>query len=243
MPTTVFGRTAFDLTQPISPRTPRSSDHPQIRFDSLRWRSRHGQKTSTVTMSVHMGTHIDSPSLYYHDGATIDQIGPEITCGSAVVFSGERDDWGEITAADLDRSPEPIRPGDILIIRTGWHRHYADEERYILKGPGLTKDAFDWVVDHRVKMIASDSPSPEHFFSRWKRWLEMRPDVVKDLTVDPARFPPSYGHKTLLKLGIPLLESLGGEIDLLPPRVDLVALPLKYEDVEAAQARAIAFLP
>jgi kynurenine formamidase len=71
----------------------------------------------------------------------------------------------------------------------------------------------------------------------------MRPDIVKGLSVDEKKFPPSYGHKTLLKAGIYMLESLGGEIDeIVNKRVDLIALPLKYEGVEAAQVRAFALM-
>ena len=79
----VAGRPIFDLTQPLGPRTPRSSDHPEVRFDSLRWRSRHGLRTSTVTTSLHVGTHIDAPNLYFSDGATIDKIDLGRLCASA----------------------------------------------------------------------------------------------------------------------------------------------------------------
>lgn len=241
MPTTILGRKAYDLTQPISPRTPRSSDHPQVRFDTLRWRTRHGQVTHTVTMSVHISTHVDAPLMYYHDGLSVDRFPLDALCGSAVVVDCQREDWGAITADDLSHSAVPIQAGDIVVLHTGAHHYYDNEERYMLKAPGLTKDAIDWLVAKKVKALGSDSPSAEHFFSRWRRWTEMRPDIVKGLVVDEAKFPPSYGHKTLLKAGIFMLESLGGEIDqILNKRVDLIALPLKYEGVEAAQVRALA---
>ena len=60
---TVGERLVYDLTQPLGPRSPRSSDHPQARFESLRGRLRHGVRTSTLNTSVHVGTHVDSPDL------------------------------------------------------------------------------------------------------------------------------------------------------------------------------------
>ncbi len=238
----VAGKTVYDLTQPLSPRTPRSSDHPEVRFDNIRWYSRHGLRTSTATMSVHVGTHVDAPALYFPDGASIDQIPLDKLCGPAVFVDVASEDWAQIGPAELEASPEPIHPGDIVVLRTGWHHHYGDEQRYVLKAPGLTKDGVDWLVAHKVRLVASDSPSPEHIFMRSRQWRELRPDVFGSAEIDPAKFPPSYGHKTLFRAGICLLEGLGGEIDLVPHRAELIALPLKYVGVEAAQARVVALV-
>ena len=239
----VAGRRVYDLTMPLSPRTPRSSDHPEVRFDNIRWRSRHGLRTSTVTTSVHVGTHVDAPNLYLHDGLTIDKVPLERLCGTAVVVDVARDDWAEITPADLESSPVAIERDDIVILRTGWHRHYWDEERYILKPPGLNRDAVDWLCARGIKLIGSDSPSPEHVFFRARQWRDLRPDIFGDLNLDPLRWPRAYGHKTFFKHGICLLEWLGGEIDAVAgKRVDLIALPLIYEGAEAAQARVVALV-
>ena len=239
----IAGKTVYDLTQPLSPRTPRSSDHPEVRFDNVRWFSRHGLRTSTVFLSVHVGTHVDAPALYEHDGASIDQIPLEKLCGPAVFVDVRKDDWGEIGPAELEASPEKIVAGDIVVLRTGWHKHYGNEQRYVLKAPGLTKDGFDWLVAKGVRLIASDTPSPEHIFMRSRQWRDLRPDVFGTAVIDPAKFPPSYGHKTMFAAGICLLEGLGGEIDLVPVhRAELIALPLKYVGVEAAQARVVALV-
>jgi kynurenine formamidase len=236
-----LGREIFDLTQPLGPRTPRSSDHPEVRIDNIRWRSRHGLRTSTYTTSVHVSTHIDAPNLYFADGMTIDQVSLDRLCGTAVIVDAERDAWGEIGPADLEASPVPIGKDDIVLLRTGWHRHYGDEERYILRSPGLNRDGVDWLVDRGIKLVGADSPSPEHIFMRSRQWRELRPDIFGDVDIDPERFPPSYGHKALFRAGICLLEGLGGEIDqLVGRRVELVALPLLLEGAEAVQARVIA---
>lgn len=237
-----MGKEVLDLTQPLSPRTPRSSDHPEVRFDNVRWFSRHGLRTSTVFTSVHVGTHLDAPALFLHDGATVDQIGLDRLCGTAVVVEAPTDDWAEITPAHLEASKEPIRKGDIVVLRTGWHHHYWDEERYVLKAPGLGKAGIDWLVQKGVKLVAADTPSPEHVFMRSRQWRDLRPDIFGKADIDPERFPPaSYGHKELFRHGICLLEGLGGRIDeIVGQRVDLIALPLIYAGVEAAQARVVA---
>ncbi|MEA2622774.1 MAG: hypothetical protein QOH61_1684 [Chloroflexota bacterium] len=239
--TRISGRRAYDLTQPLGPRSPRSSDHPEVRFQSLRWRSRSGNRTSLLTTSVHVGTHVDAPNLYYPQGETIDQVPLARLCGTAVILDMTRDDWGEISAADLERATPAVEPNDIVVLRTGWHHHYGDEERYILKPPGLTRDAFDWLVARQVKLVGADSPSPEHIFMRARYWKELRADIFGGQELDRERWPASYGHRTLLREGICLLEGLGGQIDeVVGRRVELVVLPLLLEGVEAAQARVVA---
>jgi kynurenine formamidase len=239
--TVIAGAKVFDLTQPLSPRTPRSSDHAAIAFESVRWYSRHGIRTTSVKMHAHLGTHVDAPALYYPDGETIDQVPLGRLCGPAVIVDATLDDWGEIGPEVLERSAVPIEPGDAVVLRTGWHHHYGDEQRYILKAPGLTRHGVDWLVERGVRLVGADSPSPEHIFMRARQWRELRADVFGSVAIDAERFPLSYGHKTLLARGICLLEGLGGEIDeLVGRRVELVPLPLKYLGVEAAQARVIA---
>jgi len=242
-PATVAGRRIVDLTQPLSPRTPRSSDHPEVTFETVRWYSRHGLHTSVAHLSVHVGTHIDAPRLFLPNGATIDEIGLDVLCGPAVVIGFELDDWEVIDADRLAAAVPDIHPGDIVIIRTGWHRQYTDEQRYVLKSPGLDRSAFDWLIERGVCMVGSDTPSPEHIFMRSRQWSELRPDIFGAASFDPADFPPAYGHRSLFAHGIPLLEGLGGGIDeLVGSRVELLALPLPYVGVEAAQARVVALV-
>lgn len=230
----------FDLSQPLAPWSPRSSDHPQVTFESVRWRSRHGIRTSVLHTSVHVGTHIDAPAMYQHDGQTVDQLALDGLCGEAVIVDAPTRDWAPIGPDELNAGPD-VHTGDIVVLRTGWHRHAHDEERYVLKAPGLTRAGVDWLVAKGIKLIASDSPSPEHIFMRSRTWKTLRPDVFDSAVIDPAMYPPSYGHKTFFHHGIPLLEGLGGDIDKLTSnRVQLVALPIRLEGVEAAPARVIA---
>ncbi len=231
----------FDLTQPLSPKTARSSDHPAVEFKVLRWYSRDGICTRTIYASLHSGTHLDTAALYFPDGMTVDQLPLDRVCGTAVILDMPRGEWGEITADDLAAAAPRIEPDDIVVLHTGWHRHAGDEERYILKGPGLVKSAVDWLVERRIKALCSDSPSPEHPLMRAAQWKTLRPDLFGSVTIDPEKFPPHYAHKTLLPRGITMIESLGGQIEeLLGQRVTLFALPPKYVGVEAAQARVIA---
>ena len=230
-----------DLTQPLSPNTARSSDHPQVQFPVLRWFSRNGIKTRQIIASLHSGTHVDAPSMYFHDGRTIEQLPLEGFCGSGVVVDAALGEWGVITAEVLDRVAAEVGEGDIIALWTDWGRRYLDEETYVLKAPGLDKSGVDWLVERKVKAVYSDTPSSEHIFMRGRQWAELRPDLFKSLEYDPADFPPAYGHKTLLPAGIMMVENLSEDLgQFVGQRVMLLALPAKYEGVEAAPARVVA---
>ena len=47
-------------------------------------------RLSTVTMSVHSGTHVDAPSHFYEDGASVDMMAYEVMNGPARVVSSAR---------------------------------------------------------------------------------------------------------------------------------------------------------
>jgi kynurenine formamidase len=235
----------LDLSQRLSPTTPRSSDHPEVRFAVLRHYSTHGTLTREIHSSLHSGTHVDAPTLYIPGGKNVDEIPLEDFCGSGVVIDYSKlGDWGVITSELLDETAGEVREGDILALSTGWGEYYrTDEERYMLRHPGLDRSGVDWLIRRKVKAVYSDTPSSEHIFMRSRQWKVLRPDVFGSLDIDPEQFPPAYAHKQLLPAGIQMVEHLSEALgELAGQRVNLAAFPAKYAGVEAAPARVVAVL-
>ena len=233
----------IDLTQPLSPQTPRSSDHPQVAFPVLRHYSTHGTMTREIHASLHSGTHVDAPSLYDPVGKNIDDLPLDMFCGSGVVVDfSDLGDWGIITSDLLEERASEVAAGDILGLYTGWGKYYvSDEERYVLKAPGLDTSGVDWVVRRKIRAIYSDTPSSEHIFMRAGQWRVMRPDIFEKAEIDPGRFPRAYAHKRMLPAGIMMVENLSEALgSLVGQRVTLLAFPAKYQGVEGAPARVAA---
>jgi kynurenine formamidase len=69
----------------------------------------------------------------------------------------------EITAEDLDAAAEmagvTVRSGDILLVRTGFYRHFlaGDHERYMGPEPGLGLSTLEWLHEHEVAAVAMDN--------------------------------------------------------------------------------------
>lgn len=235
----------IDLTQPLSPQTPRSSDHPEVQFPVLRHYSTHGTKTREIHASLHSGTHVDAPSLYDPVGRNIEDLPLEDFCGTGVVVDlSHLGDWGIMSADVLDSAAADVKEGDIIGLWTNWAQYYFDdEERYVLKAPGLDRSGVDWMVKHKVKAIYSDTPSSEHIFMRSRQWRLLRPDVFDKAEIDPQRFPPSYAHKQMLPANIMMVENLSDALGtLVGQRTQLLAFPAKYAGVEGAPARVAALV-
>ena len=70
-------------------------------------------------------------------------------------------EWELIEPADLEAAGE-VRPGDIVVINTGWHRRYSDSMDYFGHGPGLSGVAARWLVDREVKLVGIDTATIDH---------------------------------------------------------------------------------
>jgi kynurenine formamidase len=235
----------YDLSQPLWKYSPKTVTAPEFESFEIRPLVRQGILTTGVRLTLHAGTHIDSPA---HLGfkMTVDEIPLETLCGTGVVLDMRREAWGVITAEDLSSASPRIEEGDRVVLNTHYHDYFDDHQKYMLTYPGLDKSAVDWLVEKRVSWVGSDTPSPEHTFCISKEKRLHRPDIWTDelmAKIDRERFIPMYGHKTLLGNNIMMIEQLGGDIDKVTgKRVTLIALPIKYKWAEASQVRVMAIL-
>lgn len=74
----------------------------------------------------------------------------------------------EITPADFERCVKDhgvaLEPGDLALVRTGWTRHWRNSPLFNgsqggLPGPG--RDGTQWLLDHGIGMVGSDTPAFE----------------------------------------------------------------------------------
>jgi kynurenine formamidase len=73
----------------------------------------------------------------------------------------------EITGAHLDATARAqgvqVRPGDSLLIRTGWGQYFGkDNARYLgEQSPGPGQDAARWMIDRKVRLAGNDTATFE----------------------------------------------------------------------------------
>jgi kynurenine formamidase len=98
----------------------------------------------------------------------IEHFGPVVTRGVLLDVAQAHgvdhfDDNHAITGADLDAAAASggvtVEPGDAILVRTG-HMHFlraGDKERYSWPSPGLSTQSIEWLRDHDVSAVATDT--------------------------------------------------------------------------------------
>ena len=173
-----------------------------------------------IDMVAHLGTHVDAPRHFVVDGPTIPEVPLERWYGPGVLWALPAEPHEEITAARLDAARPYARPGDIVVLRTNWWRYFG-EELYD-QHPSLAQSASDWLVDHRVKLLAIDFATP---------------DLAVHRRLEGFDFP---AHRTLLSNGVLIAENLTRLDQLMDGRIELMLLPIPIEGSDGAPARIIA---
>lgn len=208
-----------------------------------------------VTMTLHVGTHVDAlghftagPRMY--GGRTVEDtvgdlgiyalgaeaIPPVIargvlldvagTEGGAFLESGRPVTVAMLKAAEA-RVGVTLRPGDVALVRTGWGRFYrADPARYVAGEPGIDLDAARYLTEAGVVAIASDNMA-----------IEVMPGA------DPAISMPVHQH-ALVDCGVYLVENVA--LDALAQIGQavfcFVMLAVRYKGGTGSPVRPIALL-
>ncbi|MEJ7783708.1 MAG: cyclase family protein [Solirubrobacteraceae bacterium] len=169
---------------------------------------------SQLTMDVHSGTHVDAPRHFVADGCVVEDLGLEPFVGPAVVL-----DTGseiEITATVLAALHPPAAVQRLLLRTANSAKADLYEAPFDDDYAALTLDGAQWLVAHGVKLIGIDYLSVQRYY--------MTTDI----------------HRVILGAGIAILEGLDLR-GVAAGEYQLVCLPLRLADVEAAPARAILF--
>lgn len=211
----------IDLSQPIRAGMPRIHVLPEVEFHSVRRITQgHPLNISELKIATHAGTHVDAPWHFVDDGRTIEQVPLEQLCGTAVVIPITREPGEQIPATDFDASPEPVRPGDIVFLHTGWGDKFETPEYNV--HPYLSEEAAHWLVSRQVKMLGVDM---------------ITVDLPASLRPQPFPYPI---HHILLENNVLIIENLANLQTVVGQRVKVYAFPLGILGGDAGHARVVA---
>jgi kynurenine formamidase len=208
-----------DLSHPITedmplyPGTPRPRLAPHHRLEADGYRERQ------ITLTTHVGTHVDAPAHLEPDGATLDELPVERFVGRAAVIDAGPLEDGRVPVARFEDARARLAGCDIVLLRTGWSERWGTDA-YLRGFPCLAPDAARWLVDQRVKAFGVDA-----------------------ISVDPMGDPELAVHHVLLGAGLVLIENLTGLAALPDDRPFTVcALPLPLTGGDGCPVRAVAIL-
>ena len=120
-----------------------------------------------------------------------------------------------------------VRAGDVLLVRTGYARHWNDEVTY-LKAAGVSKSGNIWAADRKVRAVGADNMA----------W-----DAMEDR--DPETNMYLFGHVHLLVTnGIHIIENLN--LDELAAsghrEFGFIGIPLKFRGATGSPIRPLALV-
>lgn len=214
-----------DLSQPLdSKRISIPPGLPQFTCCPVATVSKDGFSMHTVSFGSHSGTHIDAPSHFFADGKTVDQIPLSSLVGRALVLDLTYKNAKEVISwADLAQNPhaDKIKSGIIILIHTGWSKHWATEGEIYWEHPYLSTDIAEELIARGVSVIGMDFPSPD-----------------RSIFEPPWNFP---FHLSFLGRGGFIVENLTNLGELQGPEVMVNLLPINLVGCDGAPVRGIAW--
>ena len=148
-----------------------------------------------IDTALHVGTHFDG-AMHATDNRNGDMahLPLDYLFNSAVVvdISRHMHDWAVITPQMIESAGADIRDGDILILHTGWHKHYEgqpqqDLVKYFCYHPGPNLDTLHWMLKKKIKWWGMDTGSCDHAMNTSIR--RMRPDLADEFAKKHGKTP------------------------------------------------------
>jgi len=162
----------LDMTLPFSVQTPQWANYEPL---SIKYTKRVGgqyfglgRNNAHCRASFHLATHMDGEKHFHAAGRTIGQMPFDYWFGPGVIvdIADAVSNSSVYTPAMIEERVD-VQPGDILIIKTGWHQYGwnspdSDEFRYMIQHPGPSPDFADWCIEKQIKWLGVDCVAMEH---------------------------------------------------------------------------------
>jgi kynurenine formamidase len=242
----------YDLSHPWGANAPLWPYFPDVKIERFHYMAKSGVLSQQITTFMHCTTHTDAPAHVVEGTRFMDEVPLSSYFGTGVVVSIPKEKWEVITADDLESARPEIRPGDIVIVNTGWHRHYGDNRQYFVYSPGTYKEAGEWLRDRGVKGFGIDCQALDHPLGTAigpQPNGPLIPGVLEEYKAHTGRdaaddFPEwEPCHRALLGNGIVGFENVGGQIDeVTGKRVTFAAFPWRWEKGDGCIVRLVAIV-
>lgn len=175
-------------------------------------------RVSALSLGSHSGTHVDAPRHVLADGRGIGSFALDRFVRPGILLDGgARGDNEPIEVDVLEPHRAAIRPGSVVVLRTGWDRHWGDP-RYE-RHPFVGADLAAALVALRIGLVGIDA-----------------------LSVDSTPDGASATHERLLGADVLIVENLRGLSALVAGRSYVFSFaPLAVGDLDGAPVRALAW--
>lgn len=210
----------YDLSPTLNPETGVFPGDVAFRRDvSMSFEAGHHLGLSSITTSLHIGSHADAPSHYEGDGEGIDRRDLSYYLGPTVVVRAKVAPGERVKLENLSKY------GQSLIVSGGrlagrfliWTGTFPNPNKWNSDFASFDPALIERLASLGVRLIGIDTPS-----------------------IDPETSKALESHHTVARLGLSVLEGIC--LDGVPEgEFTMVAAPLKIHDGDAGPVRAILF--
>ncbi|MDR8389701.1 cyclase family protein [Aliifodinibius sp. S!AR15-10] len=190
-----------------------------VSFEDTKILNRDGWNAKTIKIYAHSGTHMDAPHHFGVSDKTINEYQPSDFIGKAHILrlSIKRDSY-LISVSDLDPVINKFKPGDSLLIGSGWSEHLY-KQRYRDGLPRISEEVAQCLVNHKIKMLGVEPPS-----------------IADVNNLDEV----TRIHRILMAGDVTIIEGLTNIDQLQKDICTVFAFPLKIKGGDGSPARVIA---
>jgi kynurenine formamidase len=202
----------YDLTHIFQEDTLLFPGTPPLRFKSLNTIPANGFAETQLTLTSHVGTHIDAPAHLIPGGKTLGDFSAEKFWGMGYVVNCQ-ECTREISQPWLAVQLAEKWPLDFVLLATGHSRHWP-AAAYLENFPVLSPAAARWLVRQNIQALGMDA-----------------------ISFDPVESTALPVHHILLGAEILLVENLKIPAVLLNQSVEIVLAPLNFRRADGAPVR------
>jgi len=210
-----------DLSHPVTAETQVYPGDPVPHIVQHSTIERDGFNLMSITMGSQSGTHVDAPYHFDDDTKKIDEVPLPLFVGPATVLNcGELSARQAITTQLLGRQLDGVQPGDIVLFKTGWSKHYGTDEYF--NNPYIDAALVRDLLARGVLTFGLDA---------------INIDETPDDSHPGVGFPV---HHLIAKAGGVICENLTNLESINFDRPLVSILPMKFIGIDGAPVRAVA---
>lgn len=201
----------IDVSVPLDEHLPSYPGNAPLEIEPVKRLARgDSSNVSTLRLSAHSGTHVDSARHFYDTAGGIEALPLDLLCGRTLVI--EVLTAKAITAEDLQG--EDLAGETRVLVKTS-NSHLWGDATFHTNYIGVGESAAKYLVERGIKVVGVDY-----------------------LSVEPFKTPGAPTHHTLLGAGTIVIEGLNLR-DVAPGVYEMFCLPLNVVGADGAPARVV----
>lgn len=166
-----------DLTQTITDGLPVYPGDEETKLYQTKFVERDKYNNHKLEISVHAGTHIDSPMHFLNTKKYISQLPLDTFIGEGILL----DVRGEEEIDIKEKYYSLVKENSIVLLYTGKDKDFGNKKYF--KHPALTLRFAEFLVEKKVKIVGMDMISPDEYpFEIHTKLFENNMLIIENLT-------------------------------------------------------------